>query len=647
MSLQQDLIDGSAPNFGALLDRQADAHPDRVALLVPRGPDDQPNEWLPITFAEFRRQAHAVAAGLIELGLAREQRVAIMSGTRTEWIIADMGISCAGGATTTIYPNTNAEDTSYILTDSDSRIVFAETAAQVDKIVSRPELDDRIRHIITFDAAQPAGGEGPGGSGTEGDDSTAGERPDDGATGTRVGTVDPRVMTMADLVAAGRRRLSADPMLVRDTIDSIAPADLATLIYTSGTTGTPKGVEIEHRSWTYMGAAWQHQNFLGPGDVHLLWLPLSHAFGKCLLAICIQIGIAQAVEGRIPRLVRSIGEVRPTVMCGVPRIFEKIRAGVMTASRRGRITSRISHWAFAVGRDSRPYRLAGRRMPAGLAARYRLADRLVFSTLRRKLGGVRFMISGGAKLSPQVQEWFYSAGIPIVEGYGSTELCAVAFFSDPSTIRFGTVGPVCPGCQARLADDGEVLVSGPIVARGYHNLPEQTSQAFVDGWFHTGDIGEFGADGCLHITDRKRDLFKTSGGKYIAPQKVEAALMANCPYLSQAVALGEGHKYAVALLTLDPEKLSLWGRRRGRAAMSYAELSRLPELRSTIQGCVDRANAHLDRWETVKKFAILDHDLDDEEGLVTTSMKVRRGEVANRYRDLWESLYEDNGVPQA
>ncbi|MDN6593495.1 MAG: AMP-binding protein, partial [Acidipropionibacterium jensenii] len=219
-------------------------------------------------------------------------------------------------------------------------------------------------------------------------------------------------------------------------------------------------------------------------------------------------------------------------------------------------------------------------------------------------------------------------------------------FSEPSTIRFGTVGPVCPGCETRIAEDGEVLVRGPIVARGYHNLPDRTAESFVDGWFHSGDIGEFDETGSLHITDRKRDLFKTSGGKYVAPQKVEAALMANCPYLAQAVALGEGHKYAVALLTLDPEKLAVWGRRHGHPQMSYAELTRQPEVRSTIQGYVDRANAHLDRWETVKKFAILDHNLDDEEGLVTTSLKVRRDVVANRYRDLWESLYKGDEVPE-
>ncbi|MDN6557084.1 MAG: AMP-binding protein, partial [Acidipropionibacterium acidipropionici] len=405
MSLLEDLEDRSARSFGALLDRQADEHPDRIAFLIPQGDDDRENTWVPMTFAEFRRQAHAVAAGLLGLGLGREQRVAIMSGTRTEWIIADMGISCAGGATTTVYPNTNAEETAFILTDSDSQIVFIDTVAQLEKIRSRPELDSHVRAIILFDESERAEAAG--------------------------GSVDERVMSMADLIADGRRRLAARPDLVRRVIESIRPTDLATLIYTSGTTGTPKGVEIEHHSWTYMGAAWEYKDFIHGDDVHLLWLPLSHAFGKCLLAICIQIGVTQAVEGRIPRLVRSIAEVKPDVMCGVPRIFEKIRAGVMTRAPQGRLQSRIAHWAFAVGRDSRPYRLEGRSMPPALAAKYRVADRLVFSTLRRSLGGVRFMISGGAKLSPQVQEWFYSAGVPIVEGYGATELCAVAFFSEP------------------------------------------------------------------------------------------------------------------------------------------------------------------------------------------------------------------------
>lgn len=618
-AVQRKLLAASAKNFAAMLDRQADAHPNRIAFLTPSGPDDEPNTWLPMTFAEFRRQAHEVAAGLMEFGLPREGRVALLSGTRTEWIIADMAISCAGGATTTIYPNSGPEEASFILVDSHSSILFVDSTAQVAKIQGRPEVDAVVRHIISFV-----------------DDSE------------QTGVSDDRLTTMADVIAHGRRRLAAEPELVRRMIDSIEPDDLCTLIYTSGTTGTPKGVELTHQAWTYMGQAWKSLDMFRGGDIHLLWLPLSHAFGKCLIAICVEIGITQAIEPRIPRLARSLGEVKPRVMCGVPRIFEKIRAGVMTAYPHGRLASRVSRWAFATGRDVQQYRRAGDRLPVTVAAKLKIADALVFSTLRRKLGGIEFMICGGAKLSEQVQQWFFSAGIPIVEGYGATEIGAVAFFSGPTAIRSGTVGPVAPGCLARIAEDGEVLVSGPIVARGYHNLPEKTAKAFTDGWFHTGDIGEFDEKNYLRITDRKRDLFKTSGGKYVAPQKVEATLMANCPYLSNAVVLGEGHKYAVALLTLDRDALMTWGKRHGKADASYAELTADPRVRRSIQWYVDRANSRLERWEAVKKFAILDHDLTEDSHSVTTSLKVRRGVVAEKYAYLLDEMFADeNDQPGA
>lgn len=612
LALQHKLIASSAKNFAAMLDRQADAHPNRIAFLTPSGADDEPNAWLPMTFAEFRRQAHEVAAGLMELGLPREGRVALLSGTRTEWIIADMAISSAGGATTTIYPNSGPDEASFILVDSESSILFVDSTAQVAKIQGRPEVDAVVRHIISF-----------------ADDSEE--------TGVR----DDRLTTMAKIIANGRRRLAVEPDLVRRMIDSVEPDDLCTLIYTSGTTGTPKGVELTHRAWTYMGQAWKNLDMFHGGDVHMLWLPLSHAFGKCLIAICVEIGITQAVKPRISRLARSLGEVKPRVMCGVPRIFEKIRAGVMTAYPQGRLASRVSRWAFATGRDAQRYRNAGDRVPTVLEAKRKIADALVFSTLRRKLGGIEFMICGGAKLSEQVQQWFSSAGIPIVEGYGATEVGAVAFFSGPDAIRPGTVGPVAPGCLARIAEDGEILVSGPIVARGYHGMPEKTAKAFTDGWFHTGDIGEFDEMNYLRITDRKRDLFKTSGGKYVAPQKVEATLMANCPYLSNAVVLGEGHKYAVALLTLEKGALMTWGRRHGRPDASYAELTADPDVRRSIQRYVDRANSRLERWETVKKFAILDHELTEDSHSVTTSLKVRRGVVAEKYSDIVDEMFAD------
>ncbi len=273
--------------------------------------------------------------------------------------------------------------------------------------------------------------------------------------------------------------------------------------------------------------------------------------------------------------------------------------------------------------------------------RYAVADRLVFSKLKQRMGGrIEFFISGSAKLSSQVQEWFYSAGIIVTEGYGSTETTAIASLNEPRTPKFGTVGRVAPGIDMRIADDGEVLLRGPIIARGYHNQPEATDEAFSDGWFHTGDIGELDAGGNLRITDRKKDLIKTSGGKYVAPQKVEAALAANIPYISQAVALGEGRKYVVALITLDPAGLRRWGDRHGHGDLDYAALSQRPEIRNSIDRYLQVANSHLERWETVKRFAILDHEFSVEDGGVTPNMKVRRTVIEHNYAHIIDSLYD-------
>ena len=306
------------------------------------------------------------------------------------------------------------------------------------------------------------------------------------------------------------------------------------------------------------------------------------------------------------------------------------------------VKAKIARWAFAVGRESRPYRLAGQKLPFAMGIAYAIADRLVFSSLKEKMGGnIEFFISGSAKLSEQVQEWFYSAGIVIVEGYGLTETSAVAAVNEPHTPRFGTVGPALPGSEFRIAEDGEVLLKGPGVMRGYHKDPEQTAEVLdADGWFHTGDIGELDAEGYLRITDRKKDLMKTSGGKYVAPQKVEGALAANIPYVSQAVAVGDGRKYISALLTLDPAAVENWAKRHGKEGLSYAEVTQLPEMRVSIDRFMTRANRKLERWETVKKYQILDHELSVERGGVTANMKLRRAAISQDYADVIDSMYE-------
>jgi len=593
------------PNtVGGMLDWRTDKDPSREAFRYP----DEADRWVSMSWDETRGRVHELAAGLLALGLQLEQRVGIASSTRIEWILADLAINCAGGATTTVYPNTQDEDVHYILTHSDCKVVFAENPDQLAKLIKHDDLRTQLSKIILVD----------------------GEDESD------------KVMSWAQFEKLGAEHLAANPDSVKDAMARVTPDTLATLIYTSGTTGRPKGVELVHRSWAYEGAAMDYLQIIDESDLQYLWLPLSHVFGKCLIACQLAIGFPSAVDGRIDRIVAGLGEVGPTWMCGAPRIFEKVRAAVMTATGTKGPKARIARWAFSVGRKSNSYRLAGKTMPPHLAAQYALAHKLVFSKLHARLGGnIKFMISGSAKLSPQVQSWFYSAGLQVTEGYGSTETSAIAFVDHPARPHMGTVGQVSPGSETRLAADGEILVRGPGIMRGYHMAPDLTAEVLdADGWFHTGDIGVLDKDGYLTITDRKKDLIKTSGGKYVAPQKVESVITANIPYVSQAVVLGEGRKYIVALLTLDEPQLKKWAEKRGKGDLSYAELTQLPEIKASINRFMARANGRLERWETVKRFAILDRELSVTEGGVTPNMKIRRNAVAENYADIVDSLYD-------
>ncbi|WP_460706365.1 AMP-dependent synthetase/ligase [Luteococcus sediminum] len=614
MTLQEEIGQACAPSIAQMLVDRVEATPDGLAFLVPDRAPEGPNQWEEVSWAAFGEQVDELAAGLLSLGLAPEDRVAISSQTRYEWILASLATQTAAGAVTAIYPNTTDHDVLYIMQDSASAVLVAENQAQVAKVqLHDDELYDQVRHIVIMD-----------------DDRTAAER------------VDQRVLTWQQLQERGRTLLAEQPERLREVVTGIEPHHLATLIYTSGTTGRPKGVELDQRAFAFVANGVAHMGMIDATDRHYLWLPLSHVFGNCLVAVQLALGFSTAVDGRVDRIVAGLGETRPTIMCGAPRIFEKVRAAVITANPTSGVKSKVAQWAFAVGRASRPYRLAGRPLPKRLAARYALADRLVFSKLKKTMGGnIRFLISGSAKLSSQVQEWFYSAGITVIEGYGSTETTAIAFLTPHGQPRFGSVGPVLPGLEVKIDDDGEVLLKGPTIFRGYHGAPEKTAQVFdEDGWFHTGDLGELDGDGYLTVTDRKRDLMKTSGGKYVAPQKVENAITANIPYVSQAVALGEGRKYIVALVTMEREALLKWGRNHGHPNASYEELTQLPEIKASMDRFMAKANTRLERWETVKRFAILDHEFSVADGGVTPSMKVRRGVIAKKYAHVVDSLYD-------
>jgi long-chain acyl-CoA synthetase len=593
--------------------RRVAADPQKTAYFYPSY--TEPERWNSLTWAQTKAKVDIVAGALLALGLRKGEKVAIACNTRMEWVIADLAIAATGGVTTTIYPSTKPEDEEFILTDSAAVFIVVEDAEQLAKVQGRDVLDKQLRNIILVV-----------------DDRELGH------------VEDERVITWDALQPLGTKWLADNPGKLDAATDAITRDDLSTLIYTSGTTGTPKGVEISHGSWTYEGVAIVKYEIIFPSDMLYIWLPLAHVFGRDLLSAQIEVGCEAAIDGRVNRLLAGVGEVHPTVMIGVPRIFEKVRAAVITMYPRRGLKGRISRWAFAVGRESRPYRIEGQKLPFVLGAKYAVSDKLVYSKLREKLGGrMRFMVSGSAKLSSQVQEWFYSAGLPLIEGYGLSETSAIAAVDHDSHPHFGTVGLPLPGIEAKIADDGEVLMRGPIVAHSYANLPQLSAETFVDGWFHTGDIGEIDAEGYLKITDRKKDLLKTSNGKYIAPQKVENAIMANTPYAAQAIVVGEGHQFASALIILDKDSIETWAKRRDQGT-DYARLTQLPEIRHSIDRCIRRANRKLEKWETIKKYVILDRDLSLELDELTPSLKVRRGTVIDHFTDVIDDIYADEST---
>jgi long-chain acyl-CoA synthetase len=571
--------------------------------------------WQSTTWQQTGDRVRALAAGLISLGVAAEERVAIISTTRHEWVLADFAIMCAGAATTTVYPTTPADDVAFILADSGSRFAFAENDTQIEKLREYREKLPELEQVVTFDGIAD----------------------------------DDWVISFEELERRGREHLSTLPNVVDSAVDAIGPESLATLIYTSGTTGRPKGVRLVHDNWTYEGKAIEALDLLRPNDVQYLWLPLSHSFGKVLLSGQLAIGFASAVDGDITKLVEQLGVVRPTFMAGAPRIFEKVQHRVTSmVEEEGGAKAKIFHWAYGVGRQVSALQRAGKSVSPVLKVQHAIADRLVFSKLRGRFGGqVRYFVSGSAALSDKVAEFFHAAGILILEGYGLTETSAASFVNRPHDYKFGTVGWPLPGTQVRVADDGEILVRGPGVMRGYHNLPRETEETLTDdGWFRTGDIGELDDQGFLCITDRKKDLIKTSGGKYVAPQAIEVMFKALCPYASAIVVHGDGRNYVSALIALDPEAIEKWAELNGAAGSSYEDLSQRDDVRSMLQGYVDEMNGRLPRWETIKKFAVLPEDLTVESGDLTPSLKVKRKVVEKKYAAVLDGFYEEPAQAQ-
>ena len=579
------------------------ASPDAEAFRYPVD-----GEWTSVTWRQAAETVRATAAGLLALGIQPEDRVAIASATRIEWLYADLAVMCAGGATTAVYATTSAADVSFILSDSGSRIAFAEDDVQVAKLrAQRNHLPDLLR-VVTF-------------------------------TGQADGEW---VIGLADLQALGTELLAEKPTAVDEAVAAVQSDQLATLIYTSGTTGRPKGVELPHRCWTYIGAGAEQLDLVRPDDLQYLWLPLAHSFGKMLEAVQLQIGFPTAVDGRLDKIVENLAVVRPTFMAGPPRIFEKVHAAVVQAAEsEGGVKSRLFRWAFGVSSRVWQARVEGRRIGAAIRAQHALADRLVLSRIRARLGGrIRLLVSGSAALSTEIASWFGAVGMPILEGYALTETAAAGALAALEHPTPGCVGRPLPGSEVRVAQDGEIFLRGPMVMRGYHNLPSVTAEVLSpDGWLATGDIGELDAEGRLRITDRKKDLIKTSGGKYIAPQAIEVMFKAICPLASQMVVHGDGRNYATALIALDPDALTQWARARGLPSTDYATLVTDPAVHDYVRGCLAELNARLNRWETIKDFRILDHDMSVEADELTPSMKLKRKVIEAKYGSLLDAMY--------
>jgi long-chain acyl-CoA synthetase len=586
------------------LDRVAKT-PDREAFQFPTA-----SGWGRYTWREVGQKVRSIAGGLRSLGLQNEQRGGIICSTRVEWILVDIGIMSAGGATTTIYPSNTPEECAYILKDSSTQFLFAENDEQAAKIAKVKAEVGELKKIIVI--------EGKGG-------------------------LDGWAITLDELMKAGDAWNTANPGQYEENAQSLRGDSLATLIYTSGTTGQPKGVELTHDCWVYEGTGIEELGLLKIEDVQYLWLPLAHSFGKVLEAAQLKIGFSTAVDGRIDKLVDNLAVVKPTFVAAVPRIFEKVYNKVVAGAKDGGGAKYgIFKWAVEVGKEASKLKQQGKQPGGLLAIKYAIATKLVFSKLQNRFGGrLKYFVSGSAPLSRELAEFFHAADILILEGYGLTESSAASFVNRPDKYRFGTVGLPVPGTQVKLAEDGEILIKGRGIMRGYHHLPGPTAEALdADGWLHTGDIGKVLPEGFLQITDRKKDLIKTSGGKYVAPQELEGKMKVLCPYVSQLVVHGDNRNFCVALVTVEEEAIKKWARESGLGELSYGDIAAHPKTRELLKGFFQQLNANLASYESIKDFAILPADLTQEAGELTPSLKLKRKFVEKKYSHLLEKFYQ-------
>ena len=608
--------------------------PDKVAL---RSKVD--GVWKGQTWSEWNTASREIAGGLRALGLGVGDRVCVLSNTRPEWVHADIGILLAGGVTVPIYQSNTPRECEYIISDCAAKVVLVEDPHQLEKLLHpevRPRLD-KVTKVVAFS------------------DVATLERPDaKGRVQIKLADVLPDaskdkgwVMTLAALRASGREWLDKNTGALEKAWEDVTPDNIFTIVYTSGTTGPPKGVVLLHKNIVFECTGNQELLSVGENDEQLLFLPLAHIFAKILEWTAIARGITTAFAESIPKLTENMREVKPTFMGAVPRVYEKAYAKIQQSfddKRKKPVARLLIDWALGVGKARSKEEQAGRTPTGLLAMQASLADRLVFGKIKETFGGrLRFFVSGGAPLSREIAEFFHGCGILVLEGYGLTETTAATHINRPNDFRFGTVGKPFPGVDVKIADDGEILVRGGNILREYYGKPEATKEAIdKDGWFHTGDIGII-EDGFLRITDRKKDIIVTAGGKNVAPQNIEGALKAACPYISQVMVHGDKRRFLSALITLNEEAIVPWAKEKGIAFKDMAELAKKPEVRAFLQKYVENLNKDLASYESIKKFAVLPRDLTQEAGEMTPTLKVKRKFVSEKYKDMLDGFYAGGG----
>jgi long-chain acyl-CoA synthetase len=579
-----------------LLPKSAERYGDSPAIMF-----KQEGEWVKRSFNQVRDIVRSLSLGLIELGIERGEKVSILANTRPEWTYFDFAALSAGAVVVPIYQTNSAEECRYVLENSDAKAVIVEDEKQLEKVRAVRDRCPALQHVILM-------------SGSAED-----------------------AISFDELVRRGEKR---DESEWSERWSAVTPEDICTFIYTSGTTGPPKGCIISHGNYRSMLDMVNEKSVIEEEELTYLYLPLAHSFALLIQLGSFDLGATLAYWERDPlKIVPNLAEVKPTYFPSVPRIFEKIyTAATASAEKAGGLKKAIFNWAIGVGSKVRERERRGE--PPGLLLRkqYELADKQVLSKIRNLFGGrLRLAVSGAAPINPEILRFFDAAGVLVLEGWGMTETSTAATISTPEDFKIGTIGKPFAGCEVKIAADGEILVKGPNVFQGYYKNEEATRETIVDGWLHTGDIGEIDEDGFLKITGRKKDIIITAGGKNITPANLEAAIKQH-PLVSQCVVIGDRRPYLVALVTLDPEEIASYATEHG-LPLDPEQLAENEEVRRAIEEHVERINEKFARVEQVKKVEILPRDLSQEGGELTPTLKVKRAVVAQKYEREVEQLY--------